>query len=41
MNIVVGVAGLLLYMRVAKGYRYRERDEFCHVYRYAEEYYSK
>ena len=41
MNIAVGVAGLLFYMRVAKGYRYRERDEFCHVYRYAEEYYSK
>ena len=29
MNIVIGVAALLVYMCVAKRYRYRERDEFC------------
>ena len=41
MNIVVGMTGLILYICVARKYRFRERDEPCHVRRYAEEYYSK
>ena len=40
MNIVIGVVALLVYMCVAKRYRYRERDEFCNVHQYAENYYS-
>ena len=40
MNIVIGVVALLVYMCVAKRYRYRERDEFCNIHQYAEEYHS-
>ena len=39
-NIVIGVVALLVYTCVAKRYRYRVRDELCHVYQYAENYYS-
>ena len=41
MNIGVGVVGFLVFVFVAKRYKYRKRDEICHVYRYAEEYYSR
>ena len=40
MNIVIGVVALLVYTCVAKSYRYRERDEFCNIHQYAENYYS-
>jgi peptide/histidine transporter 3/4 len=40
MNIVIGLVAMLVYMCVAKRYRYRVRDELCNVYQYAEEYYS-
>ena len=40
MNIVIGVVALLVYMCVAKRYKYRKRDEFCNIHQYAEEYYS-
>ena len=40
MNIVIGVVALLVYMCVAKRYRYRERDDFCNIHQYAENYYS-
>ena len=40
MNIVIGVFALLVYMCVAKRYKYRERDEFCNIHQYAENYYS-
>ena len=39
-NIVIGVVALLVYMCVAKRYRYRVRDEFCNIHQYAEDYYS-
>ena len=39
-NIVLGVIAVLVYVWVAKRYRYRERDEPCNIRRYAEEYYS-
>ena len=39
-NIVIGLIAVLMYMWVAKKYKYRERDEICEVHRYAEEYYS-
>lgn len=41
MNIVIGAVAVLVYMWVAKRYRYRERDEPSNIHRYAEEYYSK
>ena len=41
MNIGVGVVGFLVFVFVSKRYKYRKRDEICHVYRYAEEYYSR
>ena len=40
MNISVGMLALLVYVGVAKRYKYRKRDENCDIYRYAEEYYS-
>ena len=41
LNIGVGVAALILYGCIARGYKYRLRDEPCHVRRFVEEYYSK
>ena len=40
-NIVLGLISLLVYTCVAKKYKYRKRDNICHVYRYVIEYYSK
>ena len=39
-NVVLGVIAVLVYMWVARRYRYRERDEPSNIHRYAEEYYS-
>ncbi len=39
-NIAIGVFAFLVYVCVAKRYKYRMRDEPSHVRRYAEEYYS-
>ena len=41
MNIGLGVVSLLLYIYVARRYKFRERDEPCNVRRYVEDYYSK
>jgi hypothetical protein len=41
MNIVIGLVAMLVYVCVAKRYRYRVRDELCNVHQYAEEYYSR
>ena len=41
MNIGLGVVSLLLYIFVARRYKFRERDEPCNVRRYVEDYYSK
>ena len=40
MNTVIGLVAVLVYVWVAKRYRYRVRDELCNVHQYAEEYYS-
>ena len=40
MNILIGFVALLIYVGVARKYKYRQRDEFCDIYQYAEEYYS-
>ena len=39
--VVIGVLALLLYMCVAKRYKYRLRDDLSNEYIYAEAYYSK
>ena len=39
-NTVIGLVAVLVYVWVAKRYRYRVRDELCNVRQYAEEYYS-
>ena len=41
MNIVIGLVAVLVYVWIAKRYRYRVRDELCNVRQYAEEYYSE
>ncbi len=38
--IAIGVISLFVYVCASKRYKYRMRDEPCHVRRYAEEYYS-
>ena len=40
-SIVLGSFSLLLYAYIARGYKYRVRDEPCYVRRYVEEYYYK
>lgn len=40
-HIVVAIAAGLVYAFVARKYSYRKRDDFCDVYRYAEDYYSR
>ncbi len=39
-NIVMGVVAFVVYVCVARRYKYRERDEPCNIHQYAEEYYS-
>ncbi len=39
-NIVMGVVSFVVYVCVARRYKYRERDEPCNIRQYAEEYYS-
>ena len=39
-NILIGVMTLIVYTVAAKRYKYRKRDDICHVYKYAEDYYS-
>ena len=41
MNAGVGVVSVLVYVWVAKKYKYRERDEPSNIYMYAENYYSR
>ena len=38
--IFIGVMTLIVYTVAAKRYKYRKRDDICHVYKYAEDYYS-
>ena len=39
-NIIIGVITIIVYVCVAKRYKYRERNEPCKIRQYAEEYYS-
>ena len=40
-NFAMGLAALVLYSVVAKKYKYRMRNDTCHIYKFAEDYYSK
>ncbi len=40
-NIVIGILGILAFVCISKKYKYRKRDDVCHVYRYVDDYYSK
>ena len=40
-NLIVGTIGLLLFILVARKYKYRQRDEVINTHMFAEEYYSK
>ena len=39
--VVVWLLSISMYSCVAKKYEYRKRDDYCNIYQYAEEYYSK
>ncbi len=40
-NIAVGVLGVAVFVYASRNYKYRERDDICHVYKYVDDYYSK
>ncbi len=40
-NIVISVAGVVVFIVAAKRYQYRQRDELCNVRKYIEEVYEK
>ncbi len=40
LNIVIGVVAIIVYICIARKYKYRERDEPCNIHQYAEDYYS-
>ena len=39
-NVVILKIGMIVFIIVARKYRYRQRDEPDNIYRYAEEYYA-
>ena len=39
-NFSIGTAILITYSIVARKYKYRKRDDICHIYKFAEDYYS-
>jgi len=41
LNFVLGLGALVLYAMVARRYKFRMRNDPCHIYKFAEEYYSK
>ena len=41
MNSIYGVSGLIFFISVACVYRYRQRDDIIHTYKFVEQYYSK
>ena len=40
-NIILGLVIFTVYVLVARRYKYRQREDFCDIYRFAEEFYSK
>ncbi len=41
MNLLPVAFTLIIYSYFSKKYKYRQRDEICNIYQYAEDYYSK
>ncbi len=41
MNLLLAAFTLIIYSYFSKKYKYRQRDEICNIYQYAEDYYSK
>ena len=41
MNILISVAGVVVFIIAAKRYRYRQRDELCNERKDIEEFYEK
>ncbi len=40
-NIVISVVGVVAFTVAAKRYQYRQRDEFCNIRKFIEEFYEK
>jgi peptide/histidine transporter 3/4 len=40
-TVLISLIGLVVYVLVARRYKYRQRDEPDNIYQYAEDYYSK
>ena len=40
-NIVISVVSVVFFIVTARRYRYRQRDEFCNIRKYIEDYYEK
>ncbi len=40
-NTLLSFFSLIVFIYYAKKYKYRQRDEICNIYQYAEDYYSK
>ena len=40
-NILISVAGVMVFIVAAKRYQYRQRDELCNERKYIEEFYEK
>ena len=40
-NIVISVVGVVFFIVTARRYQYRQRDEFCDIRNYIEDYYEK
>ena len=40
-NIVISVVGVVAFIVAAKRYQYRQRDDFCNIRKYIEEFYEK
>ncbi len=38
--LCIAVVSLLVYINVARKYKYRKRDDICNIYKFAEDYYS-
>ena len=39
-NLAIGLVSLVIFIFVARRYKYRKRDDICNIYQYAEDYYS-
>ena len=40
-NIVISIVGVVAFMVIARRYQYRQRDDFCNIRKYIEDFYEK